>query len=69
MMILLTQEEYNELLKKGNELEVLVDEQVQKEKDKIRSLLQQAFNKNYEEGLRGENLLVYIRNKLNEILS
>ncbi len=67
MMILLTQEEYNDLLKKSSAVDVLVEEKLEQEKKRIFDLLAQSFTED-KRWIIERNPQTYIRDKINEIL-
>ena len=67
MMIILTQEEYNELIKKASSVDILVEERVQIEKDRIWKALQEGCKSFRTETLRNHPIEA-IRSLLSEIL-
>ncbi len=67
MMILLTQEEYNDLLKKSSAVDMLVEEKLEQEKKRILDLLAQSFTED-KRWIIERNPQTYIRDKINEIL-
>ncbi len=66
-MIILTQKEYNELVKKSSSVELLVEERVAAEKKKIFDLLVQSFSEDKRRIIERDPQ-TYIRNSINEIL-
>lgn len=65
MMILMSQKEYNDLLKKAGNVEQLVEERMQQEKDKLYANLRRAFQEGYNDEM---NPVFFVKEKLNQLL-